>query len=684
MKRIKLAHVKTVALAAAGVFLGRGAQADTVLTFDSFPPGQANNQSVIQVFGDNAAASSDGVSVGTPNIGLTWQASAQASANRWDFYNDSVWSAGQLNSSNVGDYHEVVFTPNNPGVSVVVKSFNFHPYYNCSPSGNAPCERYTYTWEVRSGSNVFTNGNLSFLADASKDHPINIGYKGGAGQALVLRLNRVASTLVAGEIEGGTQNIAVDDIAFAQVPEMELPDLTGPMVISVFPNPGPGAAPEYDYRATITNGVSQVVSNSIQLKINGNLVGPAPSISQADELTMVRYQVPGLLTSGATNKYTLTFNDNSVPAKSFTNELIFSAAVYVDKQLPSPIVFEDFNSTDEGNLPSGWSSVSFNDVSISDPSINFVNLDSAAYTNWTAVDAARFTSTFETYSQGAGTPAGEASDYQRVLAVNPVNVVNGEFVKNLATGRFAFADSGYRNDPLGQILYLFTPDFDLTGKANVYLSFHSLWEQNQDSIAAVEYSVDQGVNWLPIIYLLDGPDVLTNLDGSIDALGTFTTEYPTGGQAVAAYVDPVTAETRGGFYGAFIGVASNLWSTLGPNISRRADDDPIGSKRVEIFRLPKADNQPKVRFRFAHAGRDSWYFGIDDFGLYSIPLPHLKSIISIGSEVVISWDGAAGTRLQMTTSLATPLWQDVPGTDGANVTTVPIIGNAFYRVARPY
>jgi hypothetical protein len=34
--------------------------------------------------------------------------------------------------------------------------------------------------------------------------------------------------------------------------------------------------------------------------------------------------------------------------------------------------------------------------------------------------------------------------------------------------------------------------------------------------------------------------------------------------------------------------------------------------------LPAADNQSHVRLRFAHAGTDSWYFGIDEVGFYSI------------------------------------------------------------------
>src|SRR3989442_11570312 len=131
MKIKKNPHFRPAALAALGVFLGRGAQADTILDFDVLPAGQTQNAAINQTFGDTAAASSDGVTVvgfGTPNIGLTWQATG-ASGTRWDYYIDSVWSAGQLNSSDVGDRHELVFAPNNPSASVIVKSFNFHPYY---------------------------------------------------------------------------------------------------------------------------------------------------------------------------------------------------------------------------------------------------------------------------------------------------------------------------------------------------------------------------------------------------------------------------------------------------------------------------------------------------------------------------------------------------------------------------
>src|SRR5437762_7030 len=88
---------------AVGVLLGRGAQADTTLTFDSpRPAGQANNAAILAGFGGNAAASSAGVTVtgaGTTNITLTWGLTAVPGGGggggdnvEWDYYTDGVWT----------------------------------------------------------------------------------------------------------------------------------------------------------------------------------------------------------------------------------------------------------------------------------------------------------------------------------------------------------------------------------------------------------------------------------------------------------------------------------------------------------------------------------------------------------------------------------------------------------------
>ena len=123
MKIKRLANLRPVALCALGVFLGRGAQADTILDFNSVPADQPVNAApgILQSFGDYASASSDGVRVvafGTPNIGLTW-GGIGAADTRWDYYNDggAVWSAGQLNDSDIGYTHKLTFTPNSASAS---------------------------------------------------------------------------------------------------------------------------------------------------------------------------------------------------------------------------------------------------------------------------------------------------------------------------------------------------------------------------------------------------------------------------------------------------------------------------------------------------------------------------------------------------------------------------------------
>src|ERR1044072_8674403 len=154
MKIKKIAKYPT--LVALGVFLGRGAQADTILDFDTVPADQPVNAApgILQTFGDNAAASSDGVTVvgfGTPNIGLTWGVINGGPDTRWDYYNDgSFWMAGQNQDAYVGKGHTITFTPNNVNVGVVVKSFNFFPYYDFATYG----ERFTFDVSIMDGATV--------------------------------------------------------------------------------------------------------------------------------------------------------------------------------------------------------------------------------------------------------------------------------------------------------------------------------------------------------------------------------------------------------------------------------------------------------------------------------------------------------------------------------------------------
>jgi hypothetical protein len=229
-------------------------------------------------------------------------------------------------------------------------------------------------------------------------------------------------------------------------------------------------------------------------------------------------------------------------------------------------------------------------------------------------------------------------------------------------------------------MHITTPDYNLSGRTNVQVAFKSLWEQNQDSIAAVEYSINGGAQWLPLAYLMDEADLVKAEDGSLDAEATLNKERGD----VANYPDDA-GTLIGGTYGAFIGAP--ITASLAPFIRGRIDDNRVESKRYELFRVSSADNQSKVRFRFIHAGTDSWYWGIDDFGLYAPSEPTSGPVLSVrisADQCVVQWPAASsGFVLESATSPASSSWSPVSGVSGSSV-SLPIADSArFFRLRKP-
>jgi nicotinate dehydrogenase subunit B len=58
--------------------------------------------------------------------------------------------------------------------------------------------------------------------------------------------------------------------------------------------------------------------------------------------------------------------------------------------------------------------------------------------------------------------------------------------------------------------------------------------------------------------------------------------------------------------------------------------------------------------------------------------------IRVGNQIQLSWNGGPGRKLQKTTSLTNPLWQDVPGTEGVSSIQLPATdATAYFRAIRP-
>jgi len=325
--------------------------------------------------------------------------------------------------------------------------------------------------------------------------------------------------------------------------------------------------------------------------------------------------------------------------------------------LPTPFVFENFDAIEPYTTPPGWSFT--NDTVRQGEDLDPTVATSATYENWAITTVEQL---------------------QAFGNTRPV----------LMSGQCLYAESDKRTDSgnLGQIQYATTPDFNATGKKNVWVSFKSNWVQNQDNIGALEYSVDSGATWLPVTYLLDIADIITGPDGTINGDTTLSRMDPEAPKHSTG-TDPDTGEK--------IWVAS-AWSdfilarplsALGPYISGRVNDDQNESKRVERFRLPAADNAAKVRLRFVQAGASSWWWGIDDLGLYEAGGSTPQLTVAINSRtattMTISWTGGAGKFLiQKKDALSDATWTNYM-TSVTPTATLPTTGSVgFYRVQDQY
>jgi hypothetical protein len=618
MKMKKLRSLHPLALVAVGVFLGRGAHADTTLTFDAdasaCTPPQIENPNAppgITNFGNYAAASSGGVAVsgfGTPNIGLTWGGNPSPDT-RWEYYNNpgTPWAgAVQVQDSDIGTTEEITFTPNNPSASVEVESFNFDAYYNDN-------ERFTYSVSVVSGTTVLSGPTMyTYLSDGTKNHPVVINCTGAQGQTLKLRLFRVPSTLASGEVEGSAYNNAVDDIAFAQTPATTFP--AGPQVVSVTPaddTSGLPATSSPPYAAIIADGPALTAAAPFQLKLDGSLVSPSPTVTPlGGGQTSVSY--PGaaslLLTSGS-HVYTLTYDDNL--GGTYTNQVVFST-VYTT--LPAAYA-----------LPPGSGVVrgfTFLTVSATLQVIDPESLDSSIARSESQLNGTLINpDTSQPYTNDA------------VLGPNADGSYNIDTVLNFTDGATAVGD--FQGDQLFPGLP-FPPNNWFSTEALLYLDLPAGYYRfgvNSDDGFEVTAIPPQGVSGAPIV-----TGIFDNARGPADTL--FDVLVPTSG------VYPfrvVYFQSSGGAEEEFFSVT---------NI---ATGDAV---LINDTNFPNAINS------------------------YRVLAPRITSISQSGTNAVLNWTyGTPPFQVQVKTNLTDAVWKNVLSPTPNSTATIPIqSGSRFFRV----
>lgn len=484
-------------------------------------------------------------------------------------------------------------------------------------------------------------------------YPFRIMYENGGGSAHIewytLKL-----------LPDGTNcdRFLVNDTANGGIAAYRATTTTIPAYVKqVTPNPAPHqvdtASPSLVLE--LADGTASTVADaSITLKVDGNTV--TPTKSRNGGVVTVTYTPGGLQFPSDHHTAALTFTNSAGGTRS--KQWSFYGLKNV--VLPAPVAGENFDSTAEGDVPAGWTAWNFTDSRTAGLDLDDLNSDS--YLGWIVVSKSRL----DGHKDEIALP-GAPNQFSNSVPVT---------ISNLCQGNILYAESDVRGG--NQVQFITSRAFNLASVANPAISFFNLYEQNQDNIGSVEYSVDGGTNWLPVAYYLDqtdrGGDIRFNADGTIDAVATFTNANTD----TAVWTD--SGVTNGGNYGA--GIAAPITQALARFIAPRNNDDPVFDKRLEIYRLPAAAHKSDVRLRFGQLGTGSWYFGIDNLCFYDVAAPIAPRLsltgVSSGS-ASIGWTGD-GT-LYEATSPAGP-WSLSLGQ--GNPQTIAVgAGAKFYKIGAP-
>jgi hypothetical protein len=459
----------------------------------------------------------------------------------------------------------------------------------------------------------------------------------------------------------GTNKVLINDLANGGVKAYRATAASAPPYIK-YVSPAPVLRlfnqPSKSLVIILADGDTAVDDNSIALKLDGAAIAPVKS--RAGSSVTLTYTPTTLQFPVDPHQVELTFKN---VGGSYTRTAQWSFCNLLNIVLPAPVLLETFDSYTEGSVPTDWVEKNFTDCSGSfcaTPGLNLDNLESDSYRPWVVVSRDRLQVL-----------------KSRIFNVAPGQTSNGVpvDVDMLSLGNLIYAESDVRDG--NQVQFLTTKAFNLSTVANPAVSFSSLYEQNQDNLGAVEYSVDGGTNWLPVVYYLDsadsGGDIRLSADGTVDAVKTFTDP-----NADTAYWTDAGV-SKGGKYGD--GIAAPITQALGRFIAPRINDNSTIDKRLEIYRLPAAAHKADVRLRFAQLGTGSWYFGLDNLAFYDVVAPAASkvTITAAGSSVTISWTGI-GTLL-VADSVSGP-W--ISAASQANPQTVPISGTSkYWRIGAP-
>jgi hypothetical protein len=497
----------------------------------------------------------------------------------------------------------------------------------------------------------------------------------------------ILSTILDQAAIGYVNSIQIRDVALnpGQIQALGGPSAAGiPQAIPPVPafidssTPAAGAAgvgPQPNISVLLNQGDTTVDSSSIKLLFDGALL--PSSVAATPPTFLVTSAITNFLDPNSTHSLSLIWSDSV--AGTTTNTWSFTVVGYQNVTLPTPFYIETFDGLSENvsgptPLPAGWSVT--NQTWAQTAGFNLDDLLSDSYADWVLITAARELS-------WAGAPVGEPGDRTDL----PPIVLNGQLlsVSNFISGNLMWAETDQRcGGCWGQYQEMHTADIDCTGKTNVFVAFNSFYEQNQDNMNLVEYSIDQGQTWLPVRYFFctlgngEQSDIIYTNDAAgkpvIDIGQTFSRVDNNRSWAPwpAGCTDTAVCPPHGTNYGYYVNAP--ITTDLIPFIGGYTNDDTMSSKEIVVVRLAKADGQSKVRFRFVDTGTSAWFWGIDNFGLYEINTPVIGNDFQPLSQTI---DAGTPVTFNVTAVSIKPLtyqWQF----NGVNIASAT---NSSYTIA---
>src|SRR6185437_8437223 len=185
---------------------------------------------------------------------------------------------------------------------------------------------------------------------------------------------------------------------------------------------------------------NQVVASSVVWTVDGTVV--ATNGVSANGQTMLTYNPAGLQIPRTVHSASLAWTDSGTGGSRHTNNWNFH--LLRNYILPTPVYFEDFESTAAGPdpaVPAGWGQTNF--TGHQDVGNDQANLNSDFYLGWVVVDK----------SFNIGKDFGVSSYVPQILN----GVAFDESTNALLVNHYIRAESDSRqNGPPGQIQYLYT------------------------------------------------------------------------------------------------------------------------------------------------------------------------------------------------------------------------------------